>query len=59
MKVFYNTIGVYDMLHESFKERMTDKYGYDSDDTESDYESNEEKRENNRDVWSLKKRDKK
>ena len=40
-----NTIAVNDMLHKSFKERMRDKYEYDTDDTESDYEPDDEKRE--------------
>ena len=40
-----NTIAVNDMLQEDFKERMKDKYLYDSDDDESDYDSDEESRE--------------
>ena len=40
-----NTIAVNDMLYGSFKERMRDKNMYDSDDTESDYEPDDEQRE--------------
>lgn len=50
-----NNIAVNDMIHESFKERMREKYGYDSDDEESDYESNDEIRENNREEFRLQK----
>ena len=38
-------IAVSDMLHDSFKERMRDKYLYNTEDEESDYESDDEKRE--------------
>ena len=38
-----------------FKERVQEKYGYDSNDSESDYESDEEKRMNNRIKFRLKK----
>ena len=38
---------------------MRDKYKYDTDDTESDYEPDDEIRENNREVKRLKKRDEK
>ena len=40
-----NTIAVNDMLFEDFKERVKIKYLYDSNDDESDYEPDEEKRE--------------
>ena len=40
-----DTIAVNDMLHEDFKERIKDKYLYDSDDESRDYESDVEKRE--------------
>lgn len=43
------------MIHESFKERMREKYGYDSEDEESDYESDEEIRERNREEFRLNK----
>ena len=43
-------IAVSDMLHEDFKERMRGKYLYNTDDTESDYESNEEIREKRREI---------
>ena len=43
-------IAVNDMLYEDFKERMRDKYLYNTDDTESDYESNEEIREKRREI---------
>ena len=51
-----NTIAVNDMLHESFKERMRDKYLYNTDDTESDYEPDDEKREKRREESRQKKR---
>ena len=38
------------MLYEDFKERMRDKYLYNTDDTESDYESNDEIREKTREI---------
>ena len=41
------------MLHESSNEK---KYKYNSDDTESDYESDEDISENNREIKQLKKR---
>ena len=37
-----NTITVNEIFHESFKEKIRDKYLYDTEDTESDYESDEE-----------------
>ena len=40
------------MLFEDFKERMKIKYLYDSDDEESEYESNDEKRERSRELFS-------
>ena len=42
---FYTTIGENDMMHEAFKERMKYKYGFESNDEESDYESDEEVRQ--------------
>ena len=41
----YTSIGERDMLYEDLKERMKIKYGFDSNDEESDYESDEEIRE--------------
>ena len=41
-------IAVADMIFESFKERMRDKYLYDSNDEESEYEPDDELREMNR-----------
>ena len=42
---------VNDMLFEDFKERMRDKYLYNTEDEESDYESNDEIREKNREMF--------
>ena len=42
------TIAVNSMLYDDFKERMVDKYLYDSDDELSDYEPDEDIRETNR-----------
>ena len=39
-----NTIAVNYMLHMDFKERVQEKYGYDTNDEESDYQPEEEKR---------------
>ena len=39
-----HSLAVNDMLHMDFKERVQEKYGYDTNDSESDYESDEEKR---------------
>ena len=50
-----NTLAVNDMLQMDFKERVQEKYGYDSNDSESDYEPNEEIRINNRIKFRLKK----
>ena len=50
-----NTVAVNDMLHEDFKERVREKYGYDTNDEESDYESDEDIRANNRMIFRLKK----
>ena len=50
-----NNLAVSDMLHQDFKERMQDKYGYDSNDSESDYEPDEEIRNKNRLIFRLKK----
>ena len=44
-------IALNDMLHDSFKERMRDKYLYNTEDEESDYESDDEKREKRREVF--------
>ena len=44
-------IAVNDMLHDSFKERMRDKYLYNTEDEESDYESDDEKREKRRELF--------
>jgi hypothetical protein len=41
---FYTTMGESDMMHEAFKERMQYKYGFDSNEEESDYESDDEVR---------------
>ena len=51
----YDTVAVNNMLHEDFKERMKDKYLYDSDDEESDYDSNDESREKKRELFRKKK----
>ena len=53
-----NTVAVNDMLHEDFKERMKNKYLYDSDDEDSDYDSNEESREIAREAFRKKKQEK-
>ena len=45
-----NQVTVNDMLHEDFKERMRDKYLYNTDDTESDYELNDEIRKKRREI---------
>ena len=50
-----NNVAVNDMLHESFKERIRIKYLYDSNDDESEYESDDDIRENNRLNFILKK----
>ena len=50
-----NDLAVNDMLRQDFKERIRDKYGYDSNDSESDYESDEEIRIKNRLIFRLKK----
>ena len=42
---FYTTIDANDMMHEAFKERMKYKYGFDSNEEESDYESDDEVRQ--------------
>ena len=52
-----NTVAVNDMLHEDFKERMKDKYLYDSEDDESDYDSDEESREKKRQKFRNKKQE--
>ena len=46
---------VKDMLFLDFKERMRDKYLYNTEDEESDYESNEDIREERRDQFRRKK----
>ena len=50
-----NDLAVKDMLQMDFKERVQEKYGYDSNDEESDYEPDEEIRLNNRINFRLKK----
>ena len=50
-EILTNTAAVKDMLHEDFKERMKDKYLYDSDDDESDYDSDDESREKKRQIF--------
>ena len=50
-----NIMAENDMLHLDFIERARDKYGYRSSDTESEYESDDDKRANNRYVFRLKK----
>ena len=50
-----NTIAVQDMLFEDFKERVKIKYLYSSNDEDSEYESDEERRELiRRDFWQRK-----
>ena len=39
-----NTVAVNDMLHVDFKEIVQEKYGYDTNDQESDYEPEKEKK---------------
>ena len=46
------------MLHESFKERMRGKYLYNTEDEDSEYESDEEIRERNREVYRKRKSEK-
>ena len=53
-----DTVAVNDMLYEDFKERMKDKYLYDSQDDESDYDSDEENRERKRQIFRNKKQEK-
>ena len=50
-----NTIQVNDMIHESFKERVRDKYCYDTNDEDSDYEPDHDIRAKNRDHFLMKK----
>ena len=50
-----NKVAVNDILYESFKERVAEKYGYDSNDEESDYEPDDKIRLNNRLNFRLKK----
>ena len=50
-----NTMAENDMLHLDLMERVRNKYGYCSDDEESKYESDEEKRNNNRYLFRLNK----
>ena len=52
-----NTVAVNDMLHEDFKERMKEKYLYDSDAYESDYDSDEQSREKKRQKFRNKKQE--
>ena len=53
-----NQVTANDMLHEDFKERMRDKYLYNTDDTESDYEVNDEIREKRREISRKRKKQK-
>ena len=55
LEVSRNTVAVNNMLHDDFKERVGDKYGYNSNDSESDYEPDEEIRTKNRIIFRLKK----
>ena len=50
-----NEIAVNDMLFESFKERMRDKYLYNTEDEESDYESDDNIREKRREIFRTRK----
>ena len=55
LEVSRNTVAVNNMLHDDFKERVGEKYGYNSNDSESDYEPDEEIRTKNRIIFRLKK----
>ena len=46
------------MFYKSFKERMREKYLYNTEDEDSEYESDEEIREKNREVFRKRKLDK-
>ena len=48
-----NTIAVNNMLHEDFKERVRINYYYDSKDEESDYESDEDARDQSRENFMI------
>ena len=48
-------VAVESMLFSNFKERMKEKYLYDSEDEERDYEPDEEKREKSRELFRIKK----
>ena len=50
-----NELAVNDMLFESFKERMRDKYLYNTEDEESDYESDDNIREKRREIFRRRK----
>ena len=55
LKAKNNIMAENDMHHLDLMERVRGKYGYRSDDEESEYESDEEKRNNNRYVFRLNK----
>ena len=50
-----NIMAENDMIHLDFIERVRDKYGYSSNDEESEYESVNEKRDLNRYIFRMKK----
>ena len=50
-----NTMAENDMMHLDFIERVRDKHGYSSNDEESEYESDKDKRDLNRYVFRMKK----
>ena len=49
-----NTMAENDMMHLDFIERVRDKHGYSSNDEESEYESDKDKRDLNRYVFRMK-----
>ena len=51
-------IAVKEMLNDDFKELMKDKYLYSSSDEVSDYDSDEENRERNRQIFRFRKHEK-
>ena len=55
--ILINQIAVNDMLLQDFKERMRDKYLYNTEDSESDYESDDQVREKRRELLRKKKSD--
>ena len=50
-----NDIAVNDMLHESFKERMREKYLYNTEDEDIEYDADEGIREKNRELFRKRK----